>query len=68
MKKVYAYINALGHIPEGVICIDGVTYKTSKITNLRYSQIPEVGSWNNVYFGVWVIRPKCDILLKVELI
>lgn len=67
MYKVYNFINSNG-IPEGVVTILGTTYRFTRISNIRSSETPEVRSWTNPSFGVWIIRPNRNTLLKVELV
>lgn len=52
----------------GVIEILGTTYRLTKVTNIRTSQIPEIRGWNNIYFGVWIIRPEKNVIIRVELV
>lgn len=68
MNKVYNYLNSLNYYPEGVVEILGTTYKFTRVTNIRTSQIPEIRGWNNIYFGVWIIRPEKSVIIRVELV
>ena len=67
MRKVYDYLDS--HLDvRGVIEIDNIKYKISIVENLRHSERPEYRCWTNPYIGVWIIQPKEDVYLKVELI
>lgn len=67
MKKVYAYLNSHPNAM-GVVEIEGIKYKISVANNLRYAECPELGGWTNPQLGVWIICPKQNVYLKVELI
>lgn len=43
-------------------------YKRISLSNLRYSETPSVGGKVSIAFGVWIIRPEKDVLLRVELV
>lgn len=67
MHKLYNYLNSHPDAM-GVIVIDNIDYRLTKNpSNIRYSQIPEVGGVFYLDFGVWVIRPSEDTYYKVEL-
>ena len=67
MKKIYDYLNSHPNAM-GVVEIEGTKYKISVAGNLRYAEHPEQGGWTNPYLGVWIICPKEETYLKVELI
>lgn len=65
MKEVYSHLNSLNNY-EGVVEIEGRRYRVSKTFNYRISEIPEVGSWTNIGFCTWLIRPDKNIILRIE--
>lgn len=67
MKKVYNHLNSHPNAM-GVVEIEGTRYKISVADNLRYAERPDYEGWTNPYIGVWIICPKENVYLKVELI
>lgn len=67
MNKVYNYLNSHPN-PEGVVKIEGTTYKITRVYNLRYSEQPEFRGVSRPFFGVWYIQPQRGVYLRVELI
>ena len=66
MKKVYNYLNSHPNAM-GDVEIEGTKYHISVADNLRYAERPEYEGWTNPYIGVWIICPKEETYLRVEL-
>ena len=66
VNSIYDEIYRLGYVPE-TIEIDGMTFKISRVYNLRYSEQPEIGEVTRCEFCQWIICPYKNEFYKVVL-
>lgn len=67
MNKVYNYLNSHPNA-EGVVEIEGTTYRITRVYNLRNSEKPELLGISRPFFGVWYLKPEQGVYLRVELV